>query len=92
MAGKYYVTDVRDLTTGYDSSQLNKKAILPTDPKTQMITFRFSNGIVATLRTSGTEPKLKYYVEYCASKEQRYSWNKVVIIGMNWDYTFQYQN
>jgi len=24
---------------------------------------QFSNGVVATLRTSGTEPKLKYYTE-----------------------------
>ncbi len=30
--------------------------------KTQ-ITFTFANGCVATLRTSGTEPKIKYYVE-----------------------------
>ena len=63
---------MRDLTTGYDSSRSDKKAILPTDPTTQMITFKFSNGIVATLRTSGTEPKIKYYFEYCASKEQRW--------------------
>ena len=28
-----------------------------------MITYRFENGAVATLRNSGTEPKLKYYVE-----------------------------
>jgi len=25
--------------------------------------MQFSNGVVATLRTSGTEPKLKYYCE-----------------------------
>lgn len=28
-----------------------------------MITFYFENGCIATLRGSGTEPKLKYYVE-----------------------------
>ena len=28
-----------------------------------MITFYFENGCVATLRTSGTEPKIKYYTE-----------------------------
>jgi phosphomannomutase len=28
-----------------------------------MVTFTFTNGCVATLRTSGTEPKIKYYVE-----------------------------
>lgn len=28
-----------------------------------MITFWFENGAVLTLRNSGTEPKLKYYLE-----------------------------
>jgi phosphomannomutase len=28
-----------------------------------MITLTFENGCVATLRGSGTEPKLKYYIE-----------------------------
>ena len=32
-----------------------------------MITFWLDNGVVITLRTSGTEPKLKYYTEYCAA-------------------------
>lgn len=32
-----------------------------------MITFSLQNGIVATLRTSGTEPKIKFYSEYCAA-------------------------
>lgn len=32
-----------------------------------MITFSLQNGVVATLRTSGTEPKIKFYSEYCAS-------------------------
>jgi hypothetical protein len=31
-----------------------------------MITFWLDNGVVITLRTSGTEPKIKYYTEYCA--------------------------
>lgn len=35
-----------------------------------MITFTFQNGCVATLRTSGTEPKIKYYAEMCALPEQ----------------------
>jgi len=76
IAQKYFITDVRDLTTGYDSSRDDKRAILPVDPKTQMITFKFSNGIVATLRSSGTEPKLKYYCEYCASKDQS-NWKEI---------------
>lgn len=36
-----------------------------------MITFTFSNGLVTTLRTSGTEPKIKYYNELCASPEHQ---------------------
>ena len=34
-----------------------------TEYNTQMITFTFENGAVCTLRGSGTEPKLKFYVE-----------------------------
>jgi len=30
-----------------------------------MITFYFTNGVVLTIRTSGTEPKIKYYSEMC---------------------------
>ncbi|KAA8594850.1 hypothetical protein FQN60_011985 [Etheostoma spectabile] len=42
-------------------------AVLPTSRSSQMITFTFSNGGVATMRTSGTEPKIKYYTELCAA-------------------------
>ncbi|KAK1175606.1 hypothetical protein AOXY_G278 [Acipenser oxyrinchus oxyrinchus] len=66
MCGSFEVSGVRDLTTGYDSSQADKKAVLPTSKSSQMITFTFSNGGVATMRTSGTEPKIKYYTELCA--------------------------
>ncbi|XP_053475605.1 phosphoglucomutase-2 [Ictalurus furcatus] len=63
----FAVTAVRDLTTGYDSNQPDLKAILPTSKSSQMITFSFANGGVATMRTSGTEPKIKYYTELCAA-------------------------
>ncbi|MCI4395072.1 hypothetical protein PGIGA_G00176170 [Pangasianodon gigas] len=63
----FAVTGVRDLTTGYDSNQPDLKAILPTSKSSQMITFSFANGGVATMRTSGTEPKIKYYTELCAA-------------------------
>lgn len=36
-----------------------------------MITFTFANGGVATMRTSGTEPKIKYYSELCAPPGNR---------------------
>jgi phosphomannomutase len=42
-------------------------ALLPGDaaalPKEDMLTLTLAGGAVATLRASGTEPKLKYYVE-----------------------------
>merc|ERR1711972_1283296 len=60
--GQYEVTGVRDVTTGYDSRYEDKKSKLPTTPSSQMITFYFGDA-VATIRNSGTEPKIKYYVE-----------------------------
>ncbi|KAK4320745.1 hypothetical protein Pmani_008402 [Petrolisthes manimaculis] len=68
---KFQVKSVRDLTTGYDSSQPDKRAVLPFSMSSQMITFTFTNGCVLTLRTSGTEPKIKYYSEMCASPDQQ---------------------
>eukprot|EP01114_Cavostelium_apophysatum_P020958 TRINITY_DN7176_c0_g1_i1.p1 TRINITY_DN7176_c0_g1~~TRINITY_DN7176_c0_g1_i1.p1 ORF type:complete len:607 (-),score=197.81 TRINITY_DN7176_c0_g1_i1:64-1842(-) len=61
--GPYKIKDIRDLTTGYDTSKPDKKPVLPISSSTHMITFTFENGTVGTLRGSGTEPKLKYYVE-----------------------------
>ncbi|PIO31462.1 hypothetical protein AB205_0194230 [Aquarana catesbeiana] len=72
LCGKFQLTGVRDLTTGFDDNQPDNKAILPTSKSSQMITFTFSNGGVATMRTSGTEPKIKYYAELCAAPGNRY--------------------
>ncbi|KAM8976168.1 glucose 1,6-bisphosphate synthase [Pelodytes ibericus] len=68
--GPYGILHVRDVTTGYDSSQLNKKSVLPLSKSSHMITFTFQNSCVATLRTSGTEPKIKYYAEMCGAPGQ----------------------
>ncbi|KAL4227994.1 Phosphoglucomutase-2 [Mactra antiquata] len=62
--GKYKIKYVRDLTTGFDNSQADCKPVLPVSKSSHMITFTFENGCVATLRTSGTEPKIKYYTEH----------------------------
>lgn len=43
-----------------------------------MITFTLQNGVVATLRTSGTEPKIKYYTEFCAAPGKRSAGSNVV--------------
>lgn len=71
---RFAITAVRDLTTGHDSSQPDQRAILPVSSSSQMITFTFGNGCVLTLRTSGTEPKIKYYSEMCATPEQGWVW------------------
>ena len=58
------VIAIRDLTIGYDSETKDYKARLPTSGSSQMITFQLENGCLMTLRTSGTEPKIKYYTEF----------------------------
>lgn len=65
--GGVRVANVRDVTTGYDSSRADRTCVLPVTRSGHMITFTLQNGVVATLRTSGTEPKIKYYTEYCAA-------------------------
>ena len=68
------ISSVCDQNTGFDSANPDNVATLPISLDGQWITFTLSNGIVATLRTSGTEPKLKYYVEYCGRPgENRYT-------------------
>ena len=69
--GKYRVSGVRDLTTGYDNTREDGVASLPVSRSSHMITLWLDNGVVITLRTSGTEPKLKYYTEFCAPPENK---------------------
>lgn len=68
---KYKVISIRDLTTGYDSEEPDQKAKLPISKSSHMITFKFDNGLVLTLRTSGTEPKVKYYSELRAEPDNQ---------------------
>ncbi|EDW08159.1 glucose 1,6-bisphosphate synthase [Drosophila mojavensis] len=76
--GKYQIEHVRDLTTGYDSSTADLKATLPVSSSSQMITFTFANNVVVTLRTSGTEPKMKYYAEICGDRENS-NWEQLTV-------------
>ncbi|KAF7630949.1 E3_UbLigase_EDD domain-containing protein [Meloidogyne graminicola] len=48
---------------GFDSSQPNNKAILPLSASSDLITFTLTTGSLITLRASGAEPKIKYYIE-----------------------------
>ena len=61
--GSYTIKSIRDLTIGYDSSTPDHKPTLPVSSSSQMITFTFEDGSVLTIRTSGTEPKIKWYSE-----------------------------
>ena len=54
--------------------------VLPVDPNSQFITFTLDNNCVFSLRTSGTEPKIKYYVEL--STEPGTRWDTLVICVM----------
>lgn len=57
------ILSVKDVTMGYDSSNATGASDLPPTPDAHMIMYSFDNGCTVTLRTSGTEPKIKYYTE-----------------------------
>ncbi|KAI8983747.1 hypothetical protein BDB01DRAFT_843111 [Pilobolus umbonatus] len=78
--GGYKVTSVRDLTVGYDSNTEDNQPTLPVSSSSEMITFKLENNTVFTIRTSGTEPKIKYYSELRGDSEEqaRIDLNKVV--------------
>jgi len=71
LGDSFSVDSWRDLTIGYDSSTSNHKPLLPVDSSSQMITailkpqdaFSDNELVRFTCRGSGTEPKLKIYIE-----------------------------
>ncbi|RMZ73679.1 phosphoglucomutase [Pyrenophora seminiperda CCB06] len=68
--GTRKITRWRDLTLGYDSKGKHHKPDLPVDVSSQMITCELDDGAVFTVRGSGTEPKIKLYIE-CQGKSSR---------------------
>eukprot|EP00768_Dysnectes_brevis_P002650 gnl/Dysnectes_brevis/195_a224_5753.p1 GENE.gnl/Dysnectes_brevis/195_a224_5753~~gnl/Dysnectes_brevis/195_a224_5753.p1 ORF type:complete len:603 (-),score=172.65 gnl/Dysnectes_brevis/195_a224_5753:56-1828(-) len=61
--GRFTVHRVRDLQApGFDSGTEDKMPVLPVS-SSPMVTFHMNDGVVCTLRPSGTEPKVKYYIE-----------------------------
>lgn len=60
--GKRKISRWRDLTLGFDSGTADGKPELPIDASAQMITCEM-DGVVFTARGSGTEPKIKLYIE-----------------------------
>lgn len=63
---EFRVTRVRDLNTGYDSVHPDKPADLPASSSSYMLTLFVDEDMTFTIRTSGTEPKIKYYSEIVA--------------------------
>ncbi|CAF2044111.1 unnamed protein product [Rotaria magnacalcarata] len=65
--GQYNIIGIRDLTVGIEvdfrDQGKDKQPALPCSSSTQMITFYFDNDCEITIRTSGTEPKIKWYSE-----------------------------
>ena len=66
------ITAIKDITLGYDSTAVegDDSSRLPSTPDSHMIMFEFSNGCSVTLRTSGTEPKIKFYTEIAGAVGQ----------------------
>ena len=54
---------MRDLDSGLDTAQAEGRSRLPWHKGDLMLTFTLDNVHTLTLRASGTEPKLKYYLE-----------------------------
>lgn len=68
--GQWQLKSLRDITNAYDSTAADQKlTCLPQDKSGQMIQFELQvqedgvDGLIGTIRTSGTEPKIKYYLE-----------------------------
>ncbi|CAG8274279.1 unnamed protein product [Penicillium salamii] len=68
--GPFKILRWRDLTEGYDSSTPDKKPDLPEDPSSQMLTLWLDGGVRFTFRGSGTEPKVKFYIESCGDSRE----------------------
>lgn len=64
--GQRSIARWRDLTTGVDTASPGGVPDLPVDSTSQMITCELEN-VVFTARGSGTEPKIKLYIEAKAS-------------------------
>jgi phosphomannomutase len=66
--GGVIIISTKDVTLGYDSASYDKTSDLPTTKDSNMIMYEFANGCSVTLRTSGTEPKIKFYTEIAGNR------------------------
>lgn len=71
--GEWPIARLKDITEGHDSSESDGRLlVLPIDKSGQMLSFELDvsekpekglDGLRGTVRSSGTEPKCKYYLE-----------------------------
>lgn len=61
--GKRIIHRWRDLTEGHDSATHNHIPELPVDKSSEMITVELDGHVRCTVRASGTEPKIKIYID-----------------------------
>ncbi|KAF2088430.1 phosphoglucomutase-2 [Saccharata proteae CBS 121410] len=61
----------RDLTEGYDSATEDHVPVLPVSKDSQMITCEVEGDVRFTVRGSGTEPKIKLYIECKAESSEK---------------------
>lgn len=84
---KFKIEKFRDLTTGYQSDTPDHIPLLATDPNSQMITCEMvlveqpTSRVRFTIRGSGTEPKLKVYIEARTTTEQA----SIALAKFTWD-------
>lgn len=77
--GGYKIQRVKDLSLGYDSAKHSIPEDKLVSPSSEILTFELDESTVMTLRGSGTEPKLKYYIE---SKGQSMAESQSKAIGV----------
>ncbi|GAB7341268.1 hypothetical protein MBLNU457_7542t1 [Dothideomycetes sp. NU457] len=71
MVGSRSIKRWRDLTLGHDTGTPDNVPNLPVDATAQMITCWLDDDVVFTARGSGTEPKLKLYIEASSDSSER---------------------
>lgn len=79
--GKVAIVAIQDITKGYDSTTVDLQSTLPRTPDSHMLMFEFANGVSITLRTSGTEPKIKFYTEIAGKAGQTTAELKALLVS-----------